>query len=298
MFARRTAAHTQRLLLGALLAYALSACGVAALMPVPAAAPVPTTSPAGAMVTPQSTPSPAATKPGVPAPTVATTQSAAQPPAATAPILPANLAGVEWTALPTTRRVVALTFDGGAMAQGVPSILATLARKGVPGTFFLTGRWVSTYPDLARRISAVPGNAIGNHTWDHASLVGLTDVQVQAEIADGERAIRTTTGRPLRPLFRCPYGASDGRVTAIANSMGYGNIGWTVDSLGWEGTARGQSGDTVFSRVVGAARPGEIVLMHVGAAPDGSTLDADALGRTIDELRRRGYGFVALTDFV
>lgn len=45
------------------------------------------------------------------------------------------LAGKDWTYLPTSRRVVALTFDAGANADAVPSILATLRREGVPATF-------------------------------------------------------------------------------------------------------------------------------------------------------------------
>jgi len=35
--------------------------------------------------------------------------------------------------------------------------------------------------------------------------------------------------------------------------------------------------------------------MHVGANPDdGTTFDADALPRVIDEIRARGYSFVTL----
>ncbi|MET1058587.1 MAG: hypothetical protein ABWX84_03265 [Nocardioides sp.] len=50
------------------------------------------------------------------------------------------------------------------------------------------------------------------------------------------------------------------------------------------------------SRVTQAARPGAIVLMHVGAHPrDHSTLDADALPRVIRRLRRAGYALVPLT---
>jgi peptidoglycan-N-acetylglucosamine deacetylase len=38
--------------------------------------------------------------------------------------------------------------------------------------------------------------------------------------------------------------------------------------------------------------------MHVGAAPDGTTLDADALPAVIDGLRARSYNFVAIWDFI
>jgi len=61
------------------------------------------------------------------------------------------------------------------------------------------------------------------------------------------------------------------------------------------GTAGHITVAVVTSRVLGAARPGEIVLMHVGSNPDDhTTLDAGALPRVISELRARGYSFVTL----
>ena len=43
------------------------------------------------------------------------------------------------------------------------------------------------------------------------------------------------------------------------------------------------------------ARPGEIVLMHVGSNPDDhTTFDADALPQVISGLRALGYSFVTL----
>lgn len=113
-----------------------------------------------------------------------------------------------------------------------------------------------------------------------------------------EEEIRSVTGRDPRPLFRFPYGDRDARTLADVNAAGYGSIRWTVDTLGWEGTAAGRSAATVLQRVKDGERPGEIVLMHLGAAPDGSTLDADALPAIIKQLRGDGYGFVAIWDFV
>jgi peptidoglycan/xylan/chitin deacetylase (PgdA/CDA1 family) len=66
-----------------------------------------------------------------------------------------------------------------------------------------------------------------------------------------------------------------------------------VDSLSWEGTSGGQSVQSVTNRVLAAAQPGEIVLMHLGSNPDdGTTLDAAALPAIIEGLRAHGYGFV------
>jgi peptidoglycan/xylan/chitin deacetylase (PgdA/CDA1 family) len=75
------------------------------------------------------------------------------PPPSQPTTLPTSLRGVEWSRLPTTRHVVALTFDGGSNADGLPSILSTMRATGVPATFFLTGDWAARYPDLARPLA-------------------------------------------------------------------------------------------------------------------------------------------------
>jgi peptidoglycan/xylan/chitin deacetylase (PgdA/CDA1 family) len=202
-------------------------------------------------------------------------------------VLPPSLAGAEWTRLPTSDKVVALTFDAGGNDAGVTPILNALAAAGVPGTFFMTGRWVEVYPARAKQISAL--YPVGNHTYDHPYLTKLSDAQVQEEIVHAQLLITSVTGRDPRPLFRFPYGNTDARTLADAHALGYGGIRWTVDTLGWEGRNNGQSAASVQQRVMANLKPGEIVLMHVGAATDGSTLDADALPAMIKAIRAAGY---------
>lgn len=237
---------------------------------------------------------PTATATVAPAPTAAPTVRPTAVP--TASLLPASLAGAEWTRLPTTARVVALTFDAGGNDAGVAAILATLSAQRVPATFFLTGRWCEVYPQQAARIAAA--YQVGNHTYSHPYLTEMSDAAVRDQVLSAERAIRAATGVDPHPLFRFPYGDSDARTLADVHALGYGGIRWTVDTWGWKGAKNGQSVDTVVARVVTALAPGAIVLMHVGAAEDGSTLDAAALPRLISELRARGYGFVAVGDAV
>jgi len=199
--------------------------------------------------------------------------------------------------LTTGGKVVALTFDAGANGEGVDSILATLAREKVPASFFLTGDFVDSDPTLARRISAA--GRLGNHTTNHPHLPALTVAQVQTQITGAGTTILRVTGQDPRPLFRFPFGDSSPRDLQLVNALGYTAVGWSVDTLGWQGTSGGRSAGSVVQRVLAAAEPGEIVLMHVGSHPtDHSTLDADALPRVISELRARGYGFVTLNAMV
>jgi len=199
--------------------------------------------------------------------------------------------------LPTHRKLVALTFDGGGdTANGTASILKTLSRRRVPATFFLAGRWIRLHPALARAIGR--RYPIGDHTFDHADQTGLTSAQIRSDVRRGAWWIRVKTGRNPRPLFRFPYGARDARTIAVVNSMGYASVRWSLDTWGWMGRSEGQSVGSVVRRVAGQLQPGTIVLMHLGVAHDGSLLDAQALRRVISLVRARGYRFVTLGGFV
>jgi peptidoglycan/xylan/chitin deacetylase (PgdA/CDA1 family) len=198
--------------------------------------------------------------------------------------------------LPTKQRVVALTFDAGANDAGAPKILPVLARDGVTGTFFMTGRWAQLYPGYARQIAA--RYPIANHTFDHRDVLGLTLPGVRNEVLSASSSIDKSTGRPPIRLFRFPYGSSNGATLGVVNNAGYSAVGWTVDTLGWEGTVMGQSVGSVTSRALAHLQPGEIILMHVGSVPaDNSTLDADALPGIIRAIRARGYRFVTLNQY-
>lgn len=189
---------------------------------------------------------------------------------------------------------MALTFDGGSSDAGVTSVLATLREAGIRASFFLTGDFARRYPAQARRIAAA-GHRLGNHSDRHRDVTTLTNVEIRADLARAEAAIRDAAGVASRPLFRFPFGARTPADIRVVNDAGYVAVRWTVDTLGWKGTSGGASASSARRRVLDAARPGEIVLMHVGANPDdGTTLDADALPGIIDALRDKGYGFVTL----
>ena len=254
-----------------------------------------------ATVTPTST-TPTSSRPGPTPPPVTTarpTDTATAPPVTTTATpkptcsIPSALLGRDLTTLGTTRKVVALTFDGGAGNDGVAAILRTLAAEGVPGSFFLTGEFVDAFPASAKAIAA--RHPVGNHTYHHPDLTTLSSSAVRTEVRTAAAHITTVTGQDPRPWFRFPFGAVDARTVSVVNADCYVPFRWTVDTLGWKGTSGGQSVATVVSRVTASLVPGQIVLMHVGAHPtDHSTLDADALPRVIDALRDRGYSFVTL----
>jgi peptidoglycan/xylan/chitin deacetylase (PgdA/CDA1 family) len=255
----------------------------------------PTEQATATIVPPGTEPEPAIPEPEAPGEASPPAEPAPEPTApAPPPGLPPGLLGQDIERIPTTSRVVALTFDAGANADAVQSILATLAAEKVPGTFFLTGDFVGRFPGASQSIRTA-GHRLANHSVNHPAFTSLTGSEIRAEVRGAEEDIRAVTGGDPRPFFRFPFGDRDARTIAAVNDLGYLAVRWTVDTLGWQGTSGGRSVAEVTQRVLDTARPGQIVLMHVGSHPtDGSTLDADALPDVISGLRAEGYRFVTL----
>jgi peptidoglycan/xylan/chitin deacetylase (PgdA/CDA1 family) len=203
---------------------------------------------------------------------------------------PAIVAG-EIVRLQTRQHVVALTFDGGGNADGAKGVLSTLRRDNVAATFFLTGHFVQTYPQLARTIGR--RYPVGNHTVNHYDMLRLSPAAARREVTRAGVMIQRATGRDTHPYFRFPYGSRNGRTLRLVNGLGYTSVRWTVDTWGWMGLSQ-QSVGGAARRVLQSLVPGEIVLMHLGSARDHSTIDAKALPAVINRVRARGYRFVTL----
>jgi peptidoglycan/xylan/chitin deacetylase (PgdA/CDA1 family) len=82
--------------------------------------------------------------------------------------------------IPIRAHVVALTFDAGANADGLPAILSVLRTRDIPATFFLTGNFVRSYPVLSAEI-ARDGFRLGDHSVDHPYFTHLGDSQIRSE---------------------------------------------------------------------------------------------------------------------
>jgi peptidoglycan-N-acetylglucosamine deacetylase len=211
-----------------------------------------------------------------------------------APAIPAALLGKDIAVIPTTKKIAALTFDAGGNADGLSAIMTALSGQRVPATFFVTGSWAAKYPASVKALAS-GGYRLGNHTATHPHLTTLSDVAITAELTKARTQIMNAGGTDPKPLFRFPFGDRNAHTISVVNNAGYVPIRWTVDTLGWKGTSGGASKQLVIDRAVNAARPGEIVLMHVGSNPDDhTTLDAAALPTVIAKLKTLGYGFVTL----
>ena len=181
---------------------------------------------------------------------------------------------------PRDRNVVALTFDDGP-SEYTPGFLQVLREKHVPATFFEIGQEMSRYPATMRQILR-EGDEIGNHTMHHTEFPGYGAIAPATALAES-----ITHFRPC--LFRPPGGAVNSSVIGAAAEDELRTITWDVDPADWSTPGTG----AIYSRVVDAAQPGSIILMHDGGGPRDETLAA--LPQIIDTLRSRGYGFATVS---
>lgn len=196
---------------------------------------------------------------------------------------------------PAEKREIALTFDDGPWWEPPASqFVNLLAREHVPATFFEVGEHIPTYDPrgTVERQMLADGDMIGDHTWSHPDLLGLSRTQQREEISRAADAIRKATGGFEPCLFRAPDGAVDSSLLAVAHSMGFATIQWDVDPRDWALPGTG----AIIDNVLANAHDGAIVEEHFGGGPRYQTLDA--LPQEIAELRARGYQLVTLTEML
>jgi peptidoglycan-N-acetylglucosamine deacetylase len=182
-----------------------------------------------------------------------------------------------------TKPFVALTFDDGPGPDTLETI-ATLRAAGMTATFFEVGKLLgeSTFAGIPR--AAARFGAVGDHTWDHISMLGLDRPGLDAEIERTRRALEQLTGHGVF-LFRPPLGQHDRIVDGYVRSHGMLEILWSIDS----GDSQGANDDRIYRTVRKHLSPGDIVLLHENR---GTT--QNALPRIIDLIRRRGYRTVTV----
>lgn len=184
---------------------------------------------------------------------------------------------------------IALTYDAGGGAEGVPFLLEVLKKHAVKATFFLTGQWVEEHPDVAKAI-VDDGHEIGNHSYSHPDLSQLGAEQITDEITHAEKVIKNLTQLDCRPLFRPPFGTWNRQVLEIAGENGYPySIHWSLDTIDWQQVPA----DLIIQRVLDSAKPNDIVLMHSEYLS--TAIASDTI---ISSLKARGFTLVPVSEML
>ena len=190
----------------------------------------------------------------------------------------------------TSEKKVALTFDDGPHPVHTPEILDLLDRYGVKATFFVVGKNVEQYPDIAEEILEA-GHEIGNHTYSHATLSCRTKKEIAEEIRRTEEVLdELFSYRPK--LLRPPGGGISACVSEEADALGYTVVLWSVDPRDWAH----KKTDEIVKNVKENVGPGDILLFHDYIAGETHTLEA--LEKLVPELLDEGYSFVTVSELI
>jgi len=171
------------------------------------------------------------------------------------------------------------------------AIIRTLTETQTAATLFLGGLWVQSHPTQTRALAAVPYFELGNHSWSHPDLANLSAEETAAEITKTQQIIYRVAGR-VPTLFRLPFGTYRPESLQVIARFGLIVIQWDVVS--GDPDPNILAGDIVQA-VITQATNGSIVIMHMNGR---GWHTAEALPIIIDELSRRGFRFVTVSELL
>ena len=186
------------------------------------------------------------------------------------------------------KKLVALTFDDGPHKTHTKVILDTLDKYDVKATFFVVGTNAERFPDIVQ-YAADMGHEIGNHTYTHPNMKGISHSELQAELSKNEDLLFSICGVRTK-LFRPPCGEMSDAVSSITEESGYKLVLWDVDTRDWEHRSK----DAIVNSIKKNVKNGSVILMHdfIG----GETHTPEALSEIIETLQKDGYEFVTVSE--
>jgi peptidoglycan/xylan/chitin deacetylase (PgdA/CDA1 family) len=197
--------------------------------------------------------------------------------------------------LATNDNVVAFTFD--ACETKTPSyfddrILSYLIKDQIPFTLFVSGKFAERNKVKLGEISKYNFIEIENHSLNHHQhMEKLPQGDIIKEVVDNERLVQEITGRRTI-FFRFPGGNYDEKTLHLVESQGYKVVHWTFPSGDPD---KNISAEKLTSWVMSKTKGGSILIFHINGR---GYRTGDAFPRIVEQLRKKGYRFVGLDEFV
>lgn len=138
----------------------------------------------------------------------------------------------------------------------VEQFLDIFDKYGIKTTFFVGGTWVSSNPELLKKIFD-KGHEIGSHGYSHKEQGKLGYETNYEEISKCHSLVSKTIGINME-LFAPPGGSYNANTVKAASDLGYKTIMWTRDTIDW----RDHDADLIYNRAVTSMHGGDLILMH------------------------------------
>lgn len=180
-------------------------------------------------------------------------------------VYPAIRANCRWfgpsvTSFRTQKKAVWLTIDDGPHPEDTPELLKLLKKHNAKATFFVIGRQVQKYPELAHVIVR-EGHSLANHTQTHPVLFfwSFLESWLARELDQCSRSVRESTGEQTR-WFRAPAGMANLFMHFLMCDRNMKLIGWSA--RGFDGLFNNPK--LMARRILKSIKPGSIILLHEG----------------------------------
>lgn len=184
-------------------------------------------------------------------------------------------------------KVLYLTFDNGYEQGYTDEILDVLKEEKVPATFFVTGHYVKSKPDLINRM-VDEGHIIGNHSYHHPDFTIMNKQAIQKEVEELEDAVAEVSDQKEMMYLRPPRGVFNEDTLKWTNELGLVHIFWSLAFMDWN--TDGQKGwQYAYDQIMDQIHPGAIILLHAVSSDN-----AKALEQVVKDLKEEGYIFKSL----
>lgn len=184
--------------------------------------------------------------------------------------------------IPTTEKVLYLTFDDGPIPTVTPWVMEQLAAYNAKATFFCVGENVRKHPDIFDQLIQA-GHVVGNHTQNHLNGWSTENLPYYHNVRHGAYSTKSE-------LFRPPYGKLRPRQSQFLLRH-YHIVMWDVLSGDFDPHI---SPEQCLDNVTSNAAEGSIVVFHDSVKAEEKL--RYALPRVLEHYAQLGYRFEALNE--
>lgn len=209
----------------------------------------------------------------------------------------------------TAKKVIHLMFSGHEFADGAETIIETLDRRQIKASFFFTGEFIRTYPDLVKRLTSKQ-HYVGPHSdkhllyndWTNRDSLLVTKDEFLADLTNNYSALESIgIKRNILSIFLPPYEWYNDSISVWARQIGVqiinftpgttSNADYTIPSMG----KQYRTSEEIYKNILNFEEiktlNGAILLIHIGTHPERTDKFYNKLDELIVELKSRNYQF-------
>lgn len=209
----------------------------------------------------------------------------------------------------TTRKTIHLIFSGHEFADGADTIIKTLDKYKVKASFFFTGDFVRTYPDLVKRLREKQ-HYVGPHSdkhllyndWTKRDSLLISRKDFLVDLRNNYLALESIgIKKEDASLFLPPYEWYNDSISVWARDYGVqivnftpgttSNADYTIPSMGKQYRSSKEIFNNILKFEEERSLNGVILLVHIGTHPERTDKFYYKLDELITHLKARGYRF-------